>query len=427
MRRSKLVLAVATMGAAFPVMRLHGQTASVTSAIYAQFFVAQSATAASPVIVNVSGLGVTNHHVQWTVTGSPAGCTLLIKSSVDASAWTTESTQTCTSAGSVTVTGSFIYVTAELSAFSGGTNPTITVSYRGFYPGQAYPHRVTEGGTGTTTQFTAGSVVFAGASGVYGQDNANFFWNDSSNRLCLLSNSCSNTFDVNGAKFYVTSAGLVGSYEATVRATSAAVIPLSVQGAASQTGDLQRWKNSAGTTLASVSSAGVITPTAGVSATGRFRYSTIPVGAVAYSSLGTSTVPVAGTTYCADVFIPRNVTLTGIGILNAGTVGTDKWAVGLYASAGGTVLANSALAGTTTAGANAFQEIAFTGTYAAVGPARYWACGQLNGTTDRFRTVAADTYIDVLTKSTAGAFGTFPSLTVPTTFTADTGIVAYVY
>lgn len=39
------------------------------------------------------------------------------------------------------------------------------------------------GGTGTTTVFTQGSVVFAGASGVYSQDNANFFYDDTNNRL----------------------------------------------------------------------------------------------------------------------------------------------------------------------------------------------------------------------------------------------------
>lgn len=43
----------------------------------------------------------------------------------------------------------------------------------------------TNGGTGTATAFTAGSVVFAGASGVYSQDNANYFWDDSNNRLGL--------------------------------------------------------------------------------------------------------------------------------------------------------------------------------------------------------------------------------------------------
>jgi len=42
---------------------------------------------------------------------------------------------------------------------------------------------VAKGGTGTSTAFTAGSVVFAGASGVYSQDNANLFWDDTNNRL----------------------------------------------------------------------------------------------------------------------------------------------------------------------------------------------------------------------------------------------------
>jgi len=40
-----------------------------------------------------------------------------------------------------------------------------------------------EGGTGTSTQFTEGSIVFAGASGVYTQDNANLFWNNTTNDL----------------------------------------------------------------------------------------------------------------------------------------------------------------------------------------------------------------------------------------------------
>lgn len=45
------------------------------------------------------------------------------------------------------------------------------------------PIGVTSGGTGTTTAFTAGSVVFAGPSGVYAQDNTNLFWDDTNNRL----------------------------------------------------------------------------------------------------------------------------------------------------------------------------------------------------------------------------------------------------
>jgi hypothetical protein len=42
---------------------------------------------------------------------------------------------------------------------------------------------VANGGTGTATQFTAGSVVFAGASGVYTQDNAQLFWDNTNDRL----------------------------------------------------------------------------------------------------------------------------------------------------------------------------------------------------------------------------------------------------
>ncbi len=44
---------------------------------------------------------------------------------------------------------------------------------------------VANGGSGVSTAFTTGSVVFAGASGVYSQDNANFFWDDTNNRLGL--------------------------------------------------------------------------------------------------------------------------------------------------------------------------------------------------------------------------------------------------
>src|SRR5207245_1454486 len=37
-------------------------------------------------------------------------------------------------------------------------------------------------GTGTATAFTAGSIVFTGAGGVYAQDNANLFWDNINKR-----------------------------------------------------------------------------------------------------------------------------------------------------------------------------------------------------------------------------------------------------
>lgn len=59
-----------------------------------------------------------------------------------------------------------------------GTGLPLTTGVTGTLP-------VGNGGTGTDTAFTAGSVVFAGASGVYSQDNANFFWDDTNNRLSV--------------------------------------------------------------------------------------------------------------------------------------------------------------------------------------------------------------------------------------------------
>ena len=49
------------------------------------------------------------------------------------------------------------------------------------------------GGTGTSTTFTEGSVLFAGAAGVYAQDNANFFWDDTNNTLTVANADASTT------------------------------------------------------------------------------------------------------------------------------------------------------------------------------------------------------------------------------------------
>jgi hypothetical protein len=55
---------------------------------------------------------------------------------------------------------------------------------------------VANGGTGTATAFTQGAVVFAGASGVYSQNAANFFWDNTNTRLGIHTNTPDATFTV---------------------------------------------------------------------------------------------------------------------------------------------------------------------------------------------------------------------------------------
>ena len=58
---------------------------------------------------------------------------------------------------------------------------------------------VGNGGTGTATAFTAGSVVFAGASGVYSQNNANFFWDNTNARLGVGTTAPNSSIETLGA------------------------------------------------------------------------------------------------------------------------------------------------------------------------------------------------------------------------------------
>lgn len=51
----------------------------------------------------------------------------------------------------------------------------------------------------TNTSLTTGSVAFVGAAGLMTQDNANFFWDDTNNRLGLGTNTPSSKLDIHGA------------------------------------------------------------------------------------------------------------------------------------------------------------------------------------------------------------------------------------
>ena len=90
----------------------------------------------------------------------------------------------------ITLTGT---VTTSGSLTLGGTlsGVSLTSQVSGILP-------VANGGTGTSTAFTVGSIVFAGTSGVYSQDNTNLFWDDTNNRLGVGTPTPGATIDVAG-------------------------------------------------------------------------------------------------------------------------------------------------------------------------------------------------------------------------------------
>lgn len=80
-------------------------------------------------------------------------------------------------------------LTTDGSGVSAWSQIGLTTAVTGTLP-------VGNGGTGTGTAFTAGSVVFAGASGVYSQNNAVFFWDNSNGRLGIGNAAPGNDLDV---------------------------------------------------------------------------------------------------------------------------------------------------------------------------------------------------------------------------------------
>jgi len=85
---------------------------------------------------------------------------------------------------------------------------------------------VASGGTGTKTQFTAGSVVFAGASGVYTQDNTNLFWDDTNNRLGIKTATPGTELDVKGTlRLSGSTSGYVGLAPAAAAGSTTYTLP----------------------------------------------------------------------------------------------------------------------------------------------------------------------------------------------------------
>lgn len=193
-------------------------------------------------------------------------------------------------------------------------------------------------------------------------------------------------------------------------------------------GKIKLWGSTSGSTTIDAGTTG--TPAISITATGAPRYCVKDAG-FALATAGTNTTLAAATTfsYVSEIDIPISMTVTGISVLAGGTAGgANNWAVALFTSAGGTAVAHSAST-TSASSTNAFLDLPFTVAYSATGPGQYWAEFQSDGTTDKIQTIAAaNSWKRGWTQKPAStAFGTFPSLTPPSTFTADVGPIACLY
>jgi hypothetical protein len=167
---------------------------------------------------------------------------------------------------------------------------------------------VANGGTGTTTQFTTGSVVFAGASGVYSQDNANLFWDDTNNRLGIGTSSPVSPLHVEGglATFqrYGSSGAIALRSAGGTQASPTAIASATSIGIVISRGyDGSAYRDIAAITT---SSDGAISPS---SSPGFIQFSTTPSGSVA--STERMRITSAGNVGIATTTAPSPLTVAG--------------------------------------------------------------------------------------------------------------------
>lgn len=181
------------------------------------------------------------------------------------------------------------------------------------------------------------------------------------------------------------------------------------------------------TATGTFSSTGAYTPTGGIGPAAGFTISPRLVMTGNWKPLaitdGTEVTCVATTTYVAELFIPANMTVTGVALVNATAV-AGNIQVGLATSAGAPIAA-ALSASTAASGTAVYQRVPFATPYAAKGPATYYVQLQCNNVGYKFR---SHTIGDFGAQSqAAGTFGTFVSFAPAGTFTTAVGPVASLY
>jgi hypothetical protein len=152
----------------------------------------------------------------------------------------------------------------------------------------------------------------------------------------------------------------------------------------------------------------------------------IALGCAALTAAGLTSVNVTGSLHVSEIFVPYWNTWTGMGVLNGTTDGTDNMLVALYGG-DGRLIANSAVAGSLSAGTSVFQNRAFL-TPVTLAPGRYFGAVQANGGTAHTNKFVVANGSNVMCSVIAGVFGTIPAtITVPTTFTTAVGCIWQLY
>lgn len=141
------------------------------------------------------------------------------------------------------------------------------------------------------------------------------------------------------------------------------------------------------------------------------------------STDGTDATPSTTETYIVEIFVPCNMTATGVAIFNGSNV-TGNRTIGL-ADSTGAPMTGAKSASTAGSGTDAYQLVPFAAPINLVGPATYFVQVQFSSATARFNTHTVGSF--GASKQTGQTYGTFASFTPPTTFTTGLGPICSLY
>ena len=174
---------------------------------------------------------------------------------------------------------------------------------------------------------------------------------------------------------------------------------------------------------------GALTPTGGVAAAGGFSAAPRALHAqgqkAVVSTDGNNSTPSITETYITSMFVPCNMTITGINVFNGSDV-TGNVTVALANAVTGAPITAAVSASTAGSGTDAYQKIPFAAPYAANGPANYLVCVQYSSATARYNTHTIGT--DPCVVQTGTTYGTIPTITpLPTVFVTNVGNIMSFY